>query len=182
MSPLPPIAGDMSLISSLTDRTQASLGLLALSPAPQCSHFFPSGKEHGAAAFLLRVVQSLWLLVPPWSSEVVLLLSGWLHFISRVLCQLAGRASGTLSSLSFACFLYSLTRSAGGLSCINVLFPALRSLDWAPLGKFPFLLPSGCSRLGLERSFPFPETWCRLSSSFQLAEAQCSSLGCQHSS
>lgn len=66
---------------------------------PCCTYLLPSGKGHRAATLVAEtLLESLWLPVLPWSSEVVLLLSGWLHFISRVACQLAGRASPTLQS------------------------------------------------------------------------------------
>lgn len=75
------------------------LGTLTFSLVLQCVCLLPSGKEHRVAALIAEtLLESLWLPVLPWSSEVVLLLSGWLHFISSMLCQLAGRASRTLHS------------------------------------------------------------------------------------
>lgn len=56
-----------------------------------------------------------------------------------------------------------------------------RNLSCITLGKFPILPPPQCRVLGLEMSVCFLETRCHLSSSLQLAEAQCGSLGCQQS-
>lgn len=81
------------------------------------------------------------------------------------------------STLSFACLLYPPTCPSGGLSSMNVLCAALRNLGCSTQGKLPILPPPHCRALGLERSFCLPETWCHLSSSLQLAEARCSSLG-----
>lgn len=60
---------------------------------------------------------------------------------------------------------------------INVWYAAPRNLGCITQGKFPILPHQHGRALGLERSFCFPETWCHLSSSLQLAEAGCSSLG-----
>ena len=81
------------------------------------------------------------------------------------------------STLSFACFPYCRTCSSGGLSSMSVLCAALRNLGCSTQGKLPILPPPHCRALGLEKSFCLSETWCHLSSSLQLAEAQCSSLG-----
>lgn len=72
--------------------------------------------------WFLRLFRSL------WRSHAAVVLHGcpaapgWPWLVPRVLCQLAG------STLSLACFLYSLTCPGGGSSPINVLCAAPRSL------------------------------------------------------
>lgn len=123
MPPPLPMAFALSLVSSLTDRSKASLVLLALLRVHQCSHLLSSGKERRVAALILRIFQSLcgsWFRHgPPMLS--CCWLAGWLagciSFPGYCASWQAGPAG--LSSLRFAWFLYSLTRSGGGLSFIN---------------------------------------------------------------
>lgn len=113
-----------------------SLVVLALLHVLHCSRLLPSGKEHRVAALILRSFQSFcgsWFHHGPPMLSCCCWLAGCISFPGCCASWQAGPAD--LFSLSFAWFLYSLTRSGGGLSCINVLFPAPWSFDWAPLGK-----------------------------------------------
>lgn len=160
MPPPQPMAFALTLASSLTDITKASLVLLALLRIHHCS------------ALILRIFQSLcgsWFHHgPPMLSRCWLLF----HFQGAVP---AGRQVQPPSPVS--ALLGSFTPGhVQVVAWVPLMFYSLPlgALIGPLWGKFPFLLPPGCSRLWLERSFPLPESWCHLSSSFQLAEAPCS--------
>lgn len=115
------------------------LGNFALSPFLQNTSPFLSGREQSAGPL---IPENLPESFQPLSSQgccglplLCCCLSGHVSF--PVCCASWQAGPAALSTLSFACFLYSLTCSGGSLSFINVLYAAPGTLVELLQGRFP---------------------------------------------